>query len=364
MNLEDYIRIIDNKVSWNVRNDFLLNYYFLIDKNILNQNPKTIKVLVFPSEEFRLNKVMDSKSKFEYEYWKPVKVVWQYSIEDYFEMNTNELIFDFWIVGYINLSKNYFNTEIIDPFKYHLKKVQDLKLHTLKQLDIPSLSSYTSPYINDSFTNKFIAVCRKKSSLREFNDFGFANDLIYTSQDLCFILAELNLFKPYLRNLLDDTIMMGNDTVYRYFPTFYDKQYFHLASNYLQTVYNFWDRIGDLLFLYFDMPKIKSERDVFFDRIINQFPTEHKNEDFKVLLDFCENDFKRFNKERKQIVHYQGVESKVFNEWIENATNREAIEQLQAWKIALIDDFLDLRAKSFLGLESAMKLIESKNNCS
>jgi hypothetical protein len=360
MTILEYIPFIDNKVIWSIKDDFFRKFSFLIDKEISNKSPETIETTVIPNKEFEIKQIEDEQSRYEFEYWKKMEVIWHYSINEPLDERTASLKFDFWAIGYINVSSNYYSTELLDPNKFLLKKVQDLKLNSLKQLEIPSLVNYQSEYITDGFTNKFIDVCRKSKPLIPFKDFDFAYDLVYLSQDMCFILSELFLFKPYLRNFLEDPINTRNKTIYRYFPSFYDKQYFHLASNFLQTTYNFWDRIGDLLYHFFEFPKIKSDRDVYFDRIINQFPEESKNESYDFLLNFLQNEFKQFNKDRKQIVHYKGIEAQVFSSWIENSGRKDEIEKMQEWKIQLIDEYLELRGKSFKGIECALNLIENK----
>ena len=158
----------------------------------------------------------------------------------------------------------------------NLKEVQNLKIKTAKELDIPSLLNYRSEYLTGDFLDKFIEVSRSvKPIIKEYNDFLVANDILYSSQILSYTLAELNVFKPYLRDFLEDPLYMGDKKVYRYFPSFYDNQYFSIASNYIQALYNYWDKLGDLLYYFFDVGL--SERHVYFYKVIDKFPAKYKN---------------------------------------------------------------------------------------
>lgn len=359
MTLQEYFPIIDNHVIWSIKQDFIKKYSYLIHSILKDNNPQTEEVIISPSNKYQIIK-LPVENEYEFEYWKKLDVVWLYSIDRILSKEIKHLKFEFWAVGYISLSGNYYSAETIDPFKYHLKKVQDLRIKASKDLNIPSLQSYKSDYLNNDFVGKFLEICRSTKPLKKFEDFFFAYDLLYISQDLSYTLSELNLFKPYLRNFLEDPIRMSKETIYRYFPSFYDKQYFHLASNYMQSLYNYWDRIGDLLYQYFEFPRLK-ERDVYFDRIINQFPEKFKNEDFKYLEDFLQREYKEFSEDRKQIVHYKGLESKVFSEYMNINSKMEDIQRLQDWKVGLIDNFYGLHKKSLKGIEKVLKLIEKRN---
>lgn len=360
MTILEYLPLIDARVIWSIKNNFLEKYNFLIDSTIKNQNPKTEEVIVTPFNEYSI-KQLDGENRFEYEYWRKLDVVWYYSISNITDKKTGHLKFDFWAIGYIHQSSNFFSSETIDPYKYHLKKVQELRINTALEIGIPSLLEYKSNYIDNEFITKFNTICKKTDQLKELNLFSFSNELVYISQDLSNILAELYLFRPYLRSFLEDPYKLGEVTIYRYSHSFYDKQYFHLASSYIQNAYNFWDRIGDLLYHYFEFPGIKREQDVYFNRIIDQFPDEYKTDDFHFLYDFLEKDYKVFNKNRKDIVHNKGLESKMFTDYLENVSDYEGIKKLQEWKEGLIEDLLSLHNKSFEVLERALKLIENKD---
>lgn len=209
MNLLEYIPIVNDHVIRAIKNDFFEKYHFLIDSQIKHRNPKTEQVLITPSEEFKFKETSDG-SRYEHEYWRRFEVVWFYSIDNVLQLEKNHLRFDFWGIGYIDVTANYFSFEVIDPYKYHLKKVQDLKIKSAKELNIPNLRSYESDYINTDFVGKFMSICRENNPVIAFEDFPFANDLVYLSKELSYILAELNLFRPYLRDFQGDPMELND----------------------------------------------------------------------------------------------------------------------------------------------------------
>lgn len=61
-------------------------------------------------------------------------------------------------------------------------------------------------------------------------------------------------------------------------------------------------------------------------------------------------------------MHYRGLESDVFKKYLDSSTDEEEVKKLQDRKVNLIDEFRALHNFSLLGIEKALKLIESKSN--
>lgn len=351
---EDFFEFIDNEVSWKIKNNFLENYSFLIDKNILDQNPQTLSVNVIPKPEYKMVKVSDRR--FTHEYWRQFNVIWVYKFNDIL-VNEHALSFEFWGIGYINTEGEYYSQEVLDPNKLLLKSLQDLRIKTYKTNNIVRIKSdYTSGYFNPNLFSKFSDVYSTKSKPNFFEDF---NDLEYISEDITSNVSYLILYKPYVQDFLENPQQVEGGILYTYFHSFYDKQYYFLASQAVQLLYNFWDKIGDLINLFFE--QIGKDKNIYFPDVINKIPEEYKNENYDWLKAFKDNEYKELNEKRKQVVHYKGLESNAMNQVISNVHKREELEKLQKEKMDLVPYLINHCEKTLIGFEHALKLIESKN---
>jgi hypothetical protein len=125
----------------------------------------------------------------------------------------------------------------------------------------------------------------------------------------------------------------------------------------IELLYNFWDKIGDLLNYCFG---VITRPNVYFASVVNKIPsTYHSSSNYDWLKNFVDSDFTTLLDTRNKIVHYTAIESKFFENWIDNHNNESEIIKLQAEKEQLIP-FLLLHNKHMLvGFEKATKLIES-----
>jgi len=360
MTFNEYLPFIDHNCIRDIKRDFLNNYSYLIDKSILTDNPLTENVIVNLSDQYSAKELDFDNDRFEFIYKKKAEVNWLYSYQNGLGRESKHIKFDFQIIGYINVIRNNsYSYEILDPIKNQLRELQELRNRFKEKLEIPSLYLYRSEYLNTDFISKFVDVSRRIISIRPFHDYHFANDLIYSTQHLSNTLAEIELYKPNLYNFLDEKIHLGSKEYFSYNLSFYDKQYYFLASTYIQLLYNHWDKIGDLIYYFFDVG-ISNERNVYFSTVIKGFPENFKSEHFNWLNNFYLADYEKINSERQEVVHYTSLESKIFRNHMDSHSDVEKISELQNWKTNLPIIFKDLYIKSIQGVEKAMQLIESK----
>lgn len=137
------------------------------------------------------------------------------------------------------------------------------------------------------------------------NHFNFdqnIDDLLYISDELVYFTAHLFLYLPYISTPLKDAYSVNGKTI---FPAFYNlerKRYDMYLNVAFEKVYNYWDRIGDLIASFF--PQL-FKGNIYFNSTINKLESEFAdNEDFQWLLNFCNFEYINFNSERIQIVHY------------------------------------------------------------
>ncbi|MFH1160668.1 MAG: hypothetical protein V1733_06955 [bacterium] len=219
MELDDYFKLIDSSIVWKIKDGFFQKYGFLVDVEIRNKNPHTVDTYVFPSQRFELKR-KERNSQFEYEYYKEFDVIWRYQINDLID-EENITKFKFGGFGYINKTRKEFSFEIVDPHKLQLKKILELKKKISEEYELKSLNDYQSDYIGKDALGKMIEVCRKSKNIKPLDDFHIGLDIIYTNQDLKYLLADLILLKPNLSDFTEDKINFGEYYVFTYFPTFY-----------------------------------------------------------------------------------------------------------------------------------------------
>ena len=96
-----------------------------------------------------------------------------------------------------------------------------------------------------------------------------------------------------------------------YYQNWYDARYISYAGILHSSVYNFWDRIGDLLYCYF--PTGLSDDKVYIGRVLNNFPKAHKNShNFKKLNDIYNNRVRSLIKERNEDAHNQSSATTIY----------------------------------------------------
>lgn len=351
--VEDFFEFIDNKVSWDIKENFAEKYGYVIDKAILVLSPQTLSVSVIPRLEYKIVKA--SNRSYTHEYWREFNVIWLFKYND-ISVDEHVLSFEFWGIGYINVGRQYYSYEVLDPNKLLLKRLQDIRIAIYKNNDIAQVKAdYSSEYFNPNLFLKYSDVCSAKNKYECIKDF---NDLECISEDITSNVSYLIMYKPYVQDFLANPQYFEGEILYTYFHTFYDKQYYFIASQTIQLLYNFWDKIGDLINLFFE--KINKDKNIYFPDVINKIPEECKNENYNWLSAFKDHEYKDLNKKRKQIVHYKGLESSAMNKVISNLSNREELEILQKEKMDLIPYLIDHCEKTLLGFEQALKLIEIK----
>lgn len=155
-------------------------------------------------------------------------------------------------------------------------------------------------------------------------------DLIVCTQDVKYFTGQLFLHLPYINNPIEDIgpTPWGKSISY-YYQNMCDRRYCMFVSCCYEKLYNYWDRVGDLLHSFFHtLMKISV---VDFSKMIEAlFNNGERDEDFMWLKAVKDNEFNDLNKYRKNVVHYYQYESSYRFNHNTNATNLAVIEGL--WK--------------------------------
>jgi hypothetical protein len=167
------------------------------------------------------------------------------------------------------------------------------------------------------------AIVFKKQNIHEFpySPFKIHDEFIAISKDIKYVTGILFFLRPYI---IDTEESDG-----KYLQNLPDRRYLVYATFGLQSVYNFWDRLGDMLYLFFPT-KIKPN-DVYFGRVFNEIAEEYKSskayielkelyDEMKDILDLRHNSVHHFQIET---LHYWGNTQHYDNDDERNKLNAE-----------------------------------------
>ena len=196
----------------------------------------------------------------------------------------------------------------------------------------------------------------------QFNHMKNFDDILFCSEELLYYTASLYLYRPYINNPLDEAFPFYGRMVYPNYQNHYGKRYGMFADIASQCVYNFWDRVGDMIASFFP-DKISSTR-VFFVTAMDTIPTQFKTSPNYLWLDnFRKTEYKELNDIRKQVVHYTTSETDFKYQHLEKgAIDKEAMEKIQAAREALPDFYKNHITLTLVGMEKTLLLLEEITN--
>lgn len=187
------------------------------------------------------------------------------------------------------------------------------------------------------------------------------DDLISSiSQDIKFSLGNIYLYKELgINDFLNEQLTTPQGkTVFTYRQSLGDRRFFFYVSVGFEKLYNFWDRIGDLLCLSLDLDI--ETRSIYFPTVIKKIEESNfSSENFEFLKNFSEGEYKEvLNRLRKLIVHYRQKDTYFRFEWMKHINDKEAIEKLQQEKDELPELLKKQMKLTIKGFESTILLIK------
>lgn len=186
------------------------------------------------------------------------------------------------------------------------------------------------------------------------------DDLLFSSDEIVYFLAHLYLYKPYINNPIKDSYHTGQNMVYPMNINLEGKRYDMYLGVVFEKIYNFWDRIGDLIASFF--PK-RFTGNVYFSKTIIDLKIDYSgNADYDWLYEFVENEFMDFNKERINIVHYVSKNTDHVWEQLNHVTDFNKTKAFVEKRANYVEYFKDLNRKTIIGYEKTINLLEKINN--
>ncbi len=222
--------------------------------------------------------------------------------------------------------------EIINEFQKILIQVyKPENINSIDGLDIHYLingENVFSAYMAAINKAELIYKTEVEEETPKFNYFKTIEDIILISREILHFTGLTLLYKPLLQNPLDNPISFtSDDVVYVNDQGIADKRYFMYATVTYEKLYNFWDRIGDLIASYF--PENIKPHKVYFSKL-NEFVSKehHLNENYKWLINFKTQYFSKLNKVRKDIVHYENIDTNYIFEHMVQSSNKEQLSEI------------------------------------
>jgi len=184
--------------------------------------------------------------------------------------------------------------------------------------------------------------------------------IVSTSRNIKFALGNVYLFKEF--GLNDFSREKIEDVTGEYIPNYAEKfgemRYMLYVSICFEKLYNFWDRIGDLLHLCFelDIPENK----VYFPVVIDKLSkVTSQSNNFHILKNILYMDYKGYlNSHRKKIVHYHQLDTYYRYEWRRHMQDQKYMDKLQQEKESFPEDLKRQMHLTKEGVKAAGNLIE------
>lgn len=229
--------------------------------------------------------------------------------------------------------------DILDRLFYRLKDIKEAEgiLH-ISEINFDGKHPLT--YYSE-VTKEYNNI--KKLPLFLYDDFSFfSNDLVHFT-------SLLFLLRPFIN---DATKEDGT-----YFQNWYDARYLSSASILHSAVYNFWDRIGDLLNCFF-ATGLPDDR-VYMSRVISNFPAaDITSDNFMQLRENYWDYVRPLVFERNEDAHNQSIVTSHYYGII--LANGENQKQKTYNKFRFPEIFKEQIEIAYRGFELALSLIEEK----
>ena len=189
------------------------------------------------------------------------------------------------------------------------------------------------------------------------------NDLINSaSPDIAFSLKNVYLYFPGINNFTKGVIPAGDQRIPIYYQALADKRFLYFAGVTIEKLYAFWDRIGDLLCLAFGLD-IQPDR-VYFGLVVDKLIEKISSSHLIWLKDFKDTKYSDLNEKRKRVVHYHGLYSYFYKEWLNGIFQKKddlfwlALQKEKQDLPSFLKEHLHLTIKGF---EEAVLLISEKD---
>lgn len=185
-------------------------------------------------------------------------------------------------------------------------------------------------------------------------------DLLFIGDELIYFTAHLYLYRPYINTPMKDAYITPNGNWF--YPIFQNgpgKRYEMYVNVCYEKVYNYWDRIGDLIASFFPT---QFKGNIYFSKVLHVLKSKYAgNKDFDWLLNFSETEYKNYNESRIKTVHKIGVNTE--NHWKQmgHVTDEQKSIDLTNEILNYADDFKKMNYLCIEGFQRTLSFLEHVN---
>jgi HEPN superfamily protein len=204
----------------------------------------------------------------------------------------------------------------------------------------------------DLGSGHFINILRKKQPVQSlpYSEFMIYDELDFVLQDLKYVIGILSVMRPYINNPRQEQLT--------YYQTLEDHLYLRYSSFGFQSIYEFWDRLGDLLHLFFHT-KLKVA-DVYFGRVMRDIGTTHGSvPEFLALKAFYDSSVQAVLDQRHDIVHHYLLKSKARWDHIQHHDNPTQLRKDFEEKAGYLDVLFQQALNCINGYRLVLALINT-----
>lgn len=163
---------------------------------------------------------------------------------------------------------------------------------------------------------------------KDFNFLKNEFDIKLVSDEILYFTANTFLYLPFINDPIQDRYRMtGGDYIYPNDQNIFSKRYDMYVDVSFEKIYNFWDRIGDLIAACL-APNLE-ERKVYFSTAIDNVPEIlNEDENFKWLSAYRNTQYRSLNDKRRNVVHYFSTGTNFQHEHIFSASDLEKLKKI------------------------------------
>ena len=186
------------------------------------------------------------------------------------------------------------------------------------------------------------------------------DDLLFVSDEIVYFTAHLYLYRPYINTPMKDAYLTPNGTwIYPVFQNGPGKRYEMYINVCYEKLYNYWDRIGDLIASFFPSTFTGN---IYFPRVIQNLKSKYSgNADLDWLINFAENDYKEFNEVRIKTVHKIAINTETKWQQLGHVTDEQKSRELTEKILSFPDYFKKMNELCVEGFIKTLSFLEFVN---
>lgn len=244
--------------------------------------------------------------------------------------------------------------------RHAIEAFQDVIVEIYREHGLRSISGLDNSYVlNERQVLQWYYKVIRKAQIK-FKDVNFHevfDDLVFCSDEIMHFTAQLFLYLPYLNSPIRDAYELEGQIIYPNQQNLAAKRFGMFTNSVFEKLYNYWDRIGDLIAIYF--PEKFAGKKVYFGTVIGAIQDEFKASDnYRWLKEFKENEYNGLNEKRIKVVHYINNDTTFKYKHLALLGDREALERLIAERDELPEYFKKQIDFILTGFEKTVQLLE------